>query len=183
MFLPGILCIGCNHSSVETEPNPLPNPNTAVFKLGDVDSLADSFGKGLRLMTVLSQDVHLDGTANTWNYIYSDTLFPPTSYFFHSTFSNVKFDSTHAMGVGAGFIAHNWFNSDSALIIAEQNGGFQFRNQNPHYTIAASVGVPVVPNPKTCWYITYQSIDNNAILLVLRIDANSGVVIAKYQRP
>jgi hypothetical protein len=183
MCLLGILCIGCNHSSVETEPNPIPNPvpapNTAAYKLADIDLLAGSYGKGLRLMSVWSQDVHLDGTSGTWNYNYSDTLFPPTSYCFHSTFNSVKFDSTRPTGTGAGFISHNWLNSDSALMIAEQNGGSLFRTQNPHYKIAASVGIPVVPNAKTCWYITYQSIDNTNSLM-LRIDANSGVVIARY---
>ncbi len=179
----GFCCIGCNRSSFEIEPNPEPNPipapNTALYKLGDVDLLAASFGKGLRLMSVWSLDVHFDGTSGTWNYTYSDSLFPPTSYCFHSSFSTVKFDSTRPTGVGAGFISHSWLNSDSALMIAEQNGGTQFRIQNPHYTIAASVGIPVVPNPKTCWYITYQSIDNKAMSFILRIDANSGVVIAK----
>ena len=175
----GIFCVGCNRNSVEPGTNPAPAPNTAIYKLDDVDLLASSYGKGLRLMSVWSQDVNPDGMSGTWNYIYSDNLFPPTSYLFHSTSSTVKFDNTRPTGVGAGFISHHWCNSDLALFIAEQNGGIQFRNQNPHYRIIASVGIPVVPNPKTFWYINYQSIDNSNSL-ILDIDANSGVVIGKY---
>ena len=67
-------------------------------------------------MSVWSQDVNPDGTFGMWNYNYSDTIFPPTSYFFHSASGSVRFDSTHATGVGSGFIGRNWFNSDVALI-------------------------------------------------------------------
>ena len=183
IYLIGFCCIGCNRSSVEPVPNQVPALNTAAYKWGEVYSLAESYRKGLQLISVWSQDVHLDGTSGIWNYTYSDSLFPPTSYCFHSTSGIVKFDSTCPTGTGAGFISNNWINSDLVLFIAEQNGGTQFRTQNPNYTIAASVGVPVVPDPKTCWYITYQSIDNKANYLLQRIDANSGVVIAKYQNP
>ena len=122
-----ILCVGCNRNSVEPVSNPIPTPNSAMYKLGDVDLLASSYGKGLRLMSVWSHDVNPDGMSGTWNYDYSDNLFPPTSYVFRSTSSTVEFNSTHPTGVGAGFISHNWCNSDLALFIAEQNRSLEWQ--------------------------------------------------------
>lgn len=176
-----ILCFGCEESSVGPVPGPAPVINTAAYKLEAVDSLAKSYHKGLRLMTVSSQTVNPYGTSDTWLYQYSDTSMPPTSYWFHSSFNMVRFDSTHPTGVGPGCITQHWFNSDSALYISEQNGGSGFRSANPHYAISASVGIPVVPNPRICWYVTYRSVDDNTKSLMLTIDAASGGVIHVYQ--
>ena len=175
-----ILWFGCSHNPVSPSPNP--EQNTAKYKLGDVDSLAASYGKGLQLMSVSSRNVNQNGTSDTWSFQFSDTSTPPTSYLFHCKSGDVGFDSTCPTGVGSGFIRNKgWFNSDSALAIAEQNGGSQFRAQNPHFTIMASVGIAVVPNPRTEWDITYQSNDSYSSLLVLRIDAITGAIIAKYE--
>ncbi len=168
----GILCFGCNHNSVGPAVNWA--PNTAAEKLGEVDALAQSYGKGLRLMSVMSEDVNPDGTSELWQYQYVDGSMPPSAYWFHSTSSTVVCDSNSAVGVGSAVITHTWFNSDSGLSIAERNGGSQFRSANPHYTISASVGEPVVPNPTTTWWITYRSKDDNTELVMFTIDANTG---------
>jgi len=171
----GILWFGCSHSSVG--PNPNLTANTAKYKLPEVNSLAQSYGKGLRLMLASSENVNPDGTSDTWSFQYSDTSMSPESYWFHCKSNVVGFDSTSPTGVGTGFIDNrSWFNSDSALGIAERNGGSQFRAQNPRYTIVASVGIPVVPNPTTQWYIAYQSTENPATRLLMWIDANTGQV-------
>ncbi len=172
----GMFWFGCSHSSVG--PNPNPASYTAKYRLAEANSVAESYGKGLQLMSVSSRNVNPDGTSDTWSFQYSDTLIPPTSYVFHCKSGVVGFDSACPTGVGAGHITQSWFNSDSALSIAEHNGGSQFRAQNPRYTIVASVGIPVVPNPRTEWYIAYQSNDNYSNFLMLRIDANSGEVYA-----
>ncbi len=176
-----ILCFGCEESSVGPVPGPVPGINTAAYKLEVVDSLAKSYHKGLRLMTVSAQYVNPIGTSGTWSYQYSDTSMPPTSYWFHSSFNMVIFDSTHATGVGSGFITQHWFNSDSALYISEQNGGTDFRSASPHCTISASVGIPVVPDPRICWYVTYRSVEDNTKSLMLIIDAASGEIITTYR--
>ena len=168
----GGLCFGCNHNSMGPAMNPA--PNTAAERLGDVEILAQSYGKGLRLMTIMSKDVKPDGTSELWQYQYVDGSMPPSAYWFHSTSSTVAYDSSSALGVGSAVINHTWFNSDSGLSIAERNGGFQFRSANPHYTITASVGEPVVPNPTTNWWITYRSKDDDTKLLMFTIDANTG---------
>ena len=172
--LVGILCYGCSHSSVGPNPNPV--SNTAKYKLADANSLAESYNKGLRLMLVVSNTVSSNGSSDNWQFQYSDTAMPPTSYWFHCKNGVVGFDSTCPTGVGTGFIDHkSWFNSDSAFDIAAENGGSQFIAQNPHYTIVASVGIPVAPNPTTQWYIAYQATDNPNILR-MRIDASTGQV-------
>jgi hypothetical protein len=168
----GIFCFGCDHNSVG--PAPGPSGYTAKHKLGDVNSLVESYGKGLRLMTVMSKDIAHDGTSEMWQYQYADTSWPPSAYWLHSTSTTVAFDSNSAFGVGSAAITHKWFDSDSALGFAERNGGSQFRNNNPHYTIVSSVGEPVVPNPTTSWWITYRSKDDNTKLLMFTIDANTG---------
>ena len=170
----GIILIGCSHS---TEP-PLTVPVTAAAGLTDVNLLAQSYNKGLRFMSVMSNNVNLDGLSVTWQYTYyyPDTTIPPKLYWFHANSIGVAFDSTSLMGVGSAVITHTWFNSDLAMHIAEQNGGSQFRSNNPNYVIAASVGEPVVPNPTTYWNIGYYSNNDKTKFLLLRIDANTGEV-------
>jgi hypothetical protein len=174
----GILTFECKDGTVG--PGPSPRAMTAAYKLSEVDSLAESHAKGLRLMTVISRDVSTDGKSDAWGYMYVDTAIPRNSYWFHSTSTTVVFDSNSATGVGSAVITHRWFDSDSALVIAERNGGSQFRGQNPQYTISASVGEPVVPNPTASWWITYRSKADNTKLLLLAIDANTGLVTMTY---
>ena len=178
--LVGILFLGCSHNSVGPGPNP--SPNTAKYKLADVNSLAESHGSGLRLMIVSSDQVNIDGTSDQWQYVYADTASPHSTYWFHANASGVVFDSTTGTLIGPAIIYQNWFNSDSALTIAEQNGGSQFRAQNPHYTLAASLGEPIVPNPKPYWHVTYQSTDNQSHILELSIDAMSGQATPVYTK-
>ena len=173
-----ILWFGCSHNSVGPNPNPV--ANTAKYKLADVNSLAESYGKGLRLVIVMSHQVNNDGTSDKWQYVYTDTAMPHATYWFHADADGAVFDSTTAALIGSGIIYQAWFNSDSALTIADQNGGSQFRTQNPHYTIIASVGEPVVPNPKAYWHVTYQSTDNQSKILELSIDAITGEAVPVY---
>lgn len=174
----GILFFGCSNNSVGTGNNPV--PNTAKYKLADVNSLAESYAKGLRLMIVVSHQVLVDGTSNQWQYVFADTAMPDSTYWFHATTGGVVLDSVSRALIGPGVIYSYWFNSDSALSIAEQNGGSQFRAQNPHYTIAASLGQPVVPNPRAYWHVTYQSTDSPSNILELSIDAITGKAVAVY---
>ncbi len=172
--LSGIICFACNHLPSNTEPAPA--PNTAAYKLADVSALAQSIAPGLRLMVIRSSDVNTDGTSQTWQYMYADTAVPPVCFWFHATPASVVSDSTTPMMVGSGVIRHRWFNSDSALMLAEQHGGSQFRSSNPEYTIYASLGEPVVPNARTFWWVTYQSSANPLLQLTFSIEADSATV-------
>jgi hypothetical protein len=173
-----LLCSACDYGTFA--PGSGTAANSAKDKLEEVNSLAQSYGKGLRLMTVSSQEVRIDGTSDVWQYIYAGGSLLQTSYWFHSGAGMIAFDSNSATGVGSAAITHHWCNSDSAMFIAERNGGSQFRNQNPRCSITAGVGEPVVPNPATTWWITYRSKDDRSRSLTLGIDANTGVVTLKY---
>ena len=176
VILPVIFLYACNHHPSNPEPGPAPAPNTAAYKLDAVGALAASYGRGLQLMSVRSMNVDIDGTSETWQYLYADTGMPPTCYWFHATSAGVAFDSSMAMMVGSGFIRHRWCNSDSALILAEQHGGTQFRSAHAACAITASLGEPVVPNARTFWLVTYQSTGNQPQYLAFSIDADSAVV-------
>lgn len=169
-----ITLIGCSHS---TEP-PLSVPFTAKSKLNSINSLAQSYKKGVQLMSVSSPSVSSEGQAESWRYSYccADTVTPPKLYWFHADAKGVGFDSISLMGVGTAIITHAWFNSDSAMLISEENGGAKFRSDNPDYVITASLGEPLAPNPSTYWYIDYYSSSDKSKSVLFIIDANTGAV-------
>jgi hypothetical protein len=177
VFVAVFLCIGCDLGLDSSTGGGI----TARYNLRAVDLFAGSYGKRLRLQTIRSDDVHADGTSGTWSYEYvATTETPPTTYCFHSTSSAIAFDSTSRIKIGAAVIAHEWFDSDRALAVAETNGGSDFRTFNPSHTISAALGEPVVPNSTTYWYITYRSKQDRSRMLSLTIDANTGAVTGRY---
>lgn len=180
MFL--IVCFlyeGCEHDSIDQAVIEGEGRITASFGYPAVRSLALSFDEGSRLIGIGSDEVNYDGTAPKWSYSYlaSGT---PSIHWFHATYDGVAFDSNAALKLGTKEITHSWVNSDVALLIAEQNGGRDFRNQTPNCTISASLGEPLVPDPKTCWWIAYRSKEDRSRYLSLTIDASNGTVIGKY---
>ena len=64
--------------------------------------------------------VNIDGTSSEWQVTFeTDTAMPHTTYWFHAGARRRVFDSTTATLIGSGIIYQTWFNSDSALTIAE----------------------------------------------------------------
>ncbi len=169
-----LISVGCTKT---TEP-PVTAPFTAKWRLAAVDSLAHTYNKGMGLMTVKSDDVGTDGHAATWQFAYlcSDTGFSLRQYWFHADAQGVALDSSTPLPVGISVINHSWCNSDSALFIAETNGGSRFRGTWPTCIITAGVGQPVVPNATAYWWICYFSTEDRTKSLYLTIDALSGSV-------
>ena len=169
-----VLLFGCSQNSVG--PGPIPTPNTAMGNLAIVNTLAMSYHQGLRLMLVETgrDGVNIDGRASQWLYVYVTASTPYATYWFHADTNGIGLDSIGAVPPGSGAITQAWFDSDSALAIAERNGGSQFRAQNPQSTVMAAVAQAVVPNPKSFWYISYYSNDNQEKALQINVDANSG---------
>ncbi len=174
----GIASYRCSENPVG--PDPPAAPGTAAEQFADVSSLTASYKKGLRLLTVSSTQVYIDGVSAVWHFQYVDTTAPYATYWFHANSSGVGFDSNSTLPIGIAPITHGWFNSDSAMHIAERNGGSQFRTDNPNYTITATLGEPVVPDPATTWWITYLSSDNRSVTLQLGIDATTGAINLRY---
>lgn len=109
--------------------------------------------------------MQINGQANKWTYKYSAGGLA-VDYYFHATANEVLFDSTSNIILdGESLIAQQWFDSDEAMKIAEDNGGKEFRNNKSEYTIEVSLYAPLVPNSVTYWFVKYKSqIGRNRIL-------------------
>jgi hypothetical protein len=170
-----LLLYACKDKSTDSSPSSqvisADQRNSAVY------TYANSYHAGLRLLSISTKSIGIDGKASQWLYCYVDTSFGehPT-YYFHATANEIGFDSTTQLLIGPSVITLRWFDSDSALVIAELNGGSQYRTQNPNTTITASLGQSLSPNPVTSWWIIYQG---GSIVLGLRIDANTGTVLGR----
>ncbi|MFZ1290666.1 MAG: hypothetical protein WAR79_11290, partial [Melioribacteraceae bacterium] len=81
------------------------------------------------------------------------------------TENSVNFDSTSILILdGENLIVDQYFDSDEAMKIAENNGGKEFRENNIDYTIEITLLEPMVPNSDAMWFVKYKSIKNNNIL-------------------
>jgi hypothetical protein len=145
-----------------------------------VDSLMRTIDSTTRLHSISSDSVLIDGTSTSWNFMYKG--YPPQqvytiNYFLHTTFSSAIYDSSSSTILfGGESISKPWFNSDSALVLAEEQGGKVFRINNPHYKITAKLAEPLVPNATPWWYINYKSIDNPSIMLGINLNATDSIV-------
>jgi hypothetical protein len=178
-----LLSLGCNTDSFIQMPGEADGRITAAYKAAAINLLASSYGKGLQLTGISSEEVNPDGSSPSWCYRYvppPPLTISPVEYCFHATYYLVAFDSISPARVGAAIISHSWFDSDSALAIAERSGGTQFRSENLNCRIRASLGEPVVPNSPTYWWITYRANEDQSRALTLTIDANTGAISGRY---
>jgi len=145
-----------------------------------VDSLVCTIDSTARLYMIQSGNtVSLDGKSSFWNFWYMNNPKPPNtliSYYFHTTFDSAFHDSTSSFlshsQYGWAYISKPWFDSDSAMVLAERQGGANFRINNPHNVIAASLLEPLHPDYlMPHWRIWYISTDNPDSILVFNFDA------------
>ncbi|MBU0474299.1 MAG: hypothetical protein KKF62_09055 [Bacteroidetes bacterium] len=164
-----LLLFGCTKNSVN-DPTDNNGKITAASKFNAVKSLASEYSEGLILKSIKSEELQSDGFAKKWNYKFS-TAGIAVDYYFHATSNEVLYDSTSSINMdGEGLIANQWFDSDEALIIAENNGGKEFRNNNHEYLIEASLVEPLIPNSETIWFVKYSSSFGNTKILHLGIN-------------
>jgi len=139
-----------------------------------------SYKQEIALAMVTGNDVSTEGLSDNWEYLYIDTNTTalPRRYYFHANSNSVGIDSSTSMYEGLWVITLSWFDSDSAVSIADNNGGSQFKSNNPNYTISAMLVGSVYPKIATDWYISYSRISNDGYekYLMLVIDANTGEV-------
>lgn len=126
-----------------------------------------------KLLSIKSDSVLIDGTSFSWKYHYSSfSGIDDTNYYFHTTKDSVVYDSLNQLILtGATYIKKSWIDSDSALILAEIQGGFEFRNNNPNYKITATLGEPLIPDSSPRWYINYISLDTPSNNFFINLDA------------
>jgi hypothetical protein len=74
--------------------------------------------------------------------------------FYDSSISNIIL-------VSVTYVTLPWVDSDSAWVIAEAQGGSNFRLSHPHVKILASLLEEAVPNTKPFWHLIYLSLDNS----------------------
>jgi hypothetical protein len=153
-----VLC--CSKEGLPTQA-PLEGENgiTASYKADAVEHLALSSDSTLKLMSIETNAMNVDGTSKSWLFMYCRTLSPFRGYYFTATLDSIIFDSISTrVPVGSAFISQTWVNSSIAAQIAESMGGKTFRSSNPDCSITADLGEPVVPNPAVSWWIMYRSI-------------------------
>ena len=175
--------ISCNKNESPTENNyEGVNHITAIFKFNEIEAYAKAEDNALRLKNIVSNDVSYNGYSNSWSYKYSkhiDSIVVTSKHYYLSSF----YDSIHCDSivfrestVGDAYISQSWMNSDKAFVIAENNGGKDFRKNNSSYNISASLSEAVVPNSKPIWNIRYTSKINGSISFSIRVNAISGAV-------
>ncbi len=152
----------------------LASHNTA--KVDSIVSKMDSTGK---LFWIQCGDlISLDGTCTSWYYWYMSTgpTLPPTHFYLHTVGDSVIFDSSSTYfplnQLEFTWITKPWFDSDSAIVVAEQNGGAQFRMVHPSAGIVGTLLEPLNPNfwwPH--WRLWYLALDSTGEVLVFNIDA------------
>jgi len=162
---------------------------TAAHNKNLVDALAATSNPNVKLMEIKSDSVFLNGTSLSWSYQYRSVVGSIIdNYFFHTTQNSAVNDSVNKIVLtGNTIISKAWIDSDSALALAEEEGGKDFRIANPKYKITASLGEPAVPSTMPRWYIYYISLDNPANKLFINIDATdsllSGIRSSVNERP
>lgn len=148
------------------------------------DSLIQTIDKSAGLLLVKSDSVFIDGTSSSWFYSYEGFS---SCYNLHTTQTAVIFDSTSSTLYGPSIITKTWFDSDSALVLAEAQGGQDFRLHNPHYKIWAGLGQTLVPNAVPYWGIYYRSTDDTSKIFSICFDATdstlTGVTTASQALP
>lgn len=173
-LLLGGAMLGCGHPSGPS--SGIPNPGTAAGRFPSIDSLAKSVNPSLRLMVVRSDKVMPDGFSRVWYYAYGNTENNTGLYWFHSNSKGIGFDSISEMQPGIGLVTHDWCNSDSAMGVAEREGGADFRDGNSPCTVTASLGELAVTDRITRWWIIYRSRENPKGLM-FAINASTGRLI------
>lgn len=160
--------------------SPISPDKSTLILAGDkkvaVDNLVHSIEENAKLQAIKSADVSIYGTAELWHYRYQSSA-SSVYYYLRATIDTVVYDSSSTrIYYGSAFISHEWFDSDSALNLAESNGGDSFRIENHNYIISASLGEPLVPDPSTYWYVKYQLTEDSSQSIFFTIDAVDGTV-------
>ena len=165
----------CKNDSVSLSPSS--QLITANERNSALSAYVNSYHAGLRLLNVSTKNINSSGRALTWSYCFVDTsVGTHPTYYFHATLGDIGFDSTGQLVPGPSVITLRWCDSDSAVIVSEQSGGANYRNQNPNGTMTAYLGQIVNPNPVVTWRIIYQG---GPIGLGLIIDASTGLCIGQ----
>jgi len=150
---------------------------TANYYYPRADSIARAvLAEPFDFLIARSNKVDTIGTSDYWEYIFQKTGQHIRIYI--ST-DSISYTTTGGNWTGTSVIDHGWFDSDSALAIAERNGGREFRKKFPKYTILADLGEDSGLG-RTEWSIIYTSSVFADVQLTLFINAITGKIRLKW---
>ena len=148
-------------------------PETAKSHFSAVQSAALALDASAKLITLTGRWVDKDGLSYEWIYIYSDGS-QSQMYEFHS-FADTTFQAyditIEEVQPNMPVLPEAWIDSDSALAIAEANGGSEYRNLHPECGIGILLFIPPWTQMEPIWEIFYISEENE---LSFQIDAIRG---------
>ena len=142
---------------------------TALQYYQKADSIVHALYCEPVLLEIRPDSIDLSGKALTWSYLY-DSLKITINY--DTTLCEPGFYWCTGMAAIQYFV----LDSDSAMSIAEKNGGIAFRNNYPQYTITEHLGQDSGWIWAT-WYIVYSA---SGGYLTLYVDANNGRILYVY---
>lgn len=134
------------------------------------------------MLTIESDSTFYGGTSHTWYYRYASwNRQNPTYYFLHTTQNSVVYDSSNnIIWFDVIYVTLPWVDSDSAWVIAEAQGGSNFRLLHPYNKILASLQQAGVPNSNPSWYLIYRSLDNSNDYVSFILDATDSSKITSF---
>jgi hypothetical protein len=146
---------------------------TAGYLKKSADTVALTFATDAKLALVSCYEIDSTGKSSVWSYVYSsaDSL---KEYHFLAQNNRVTFDHSQEMRVGIGILSEPWIDSDSALSIAEREGGSDIRRLFPFSVISASLVRPIAPPFYCLWEIEYKL---SGVVRTILIDASTAEVV------
>ncbi len=143
-------------------------PQTAQGLLTDVGAMVKSVASDAELVVIMGDELNLDGKAVEWNYIYFSNS--TNKLYIVSTLGTTILSMFEEETQGQmDSLPANWIDSDSALTIAEANGGSSFRTTYPDAEISAvlspasiaevfSVDKSSYSRGKLCWKLNPKNL-------------------------
>lgn len=137
---------------------------TANFFYHQADSIASSLIKKPGIIQIKSDDVDTTGKANSWHYKFIDW---DTSEFVDVDINSdsASYDTSYRSWCCFSSIDSSWIDSDSALAVAEANGGREFRKEYNDVQITAEL-FHSSGSPWTDWNVLYHSKKTDKLLLI-----------------
>lgn len=137
---------------------------TAAHFKSAADATVHATEPNALLLKVWSDNVLTTGMADSWNYLYATrpATGKPIFYYAHSAAAGIVLDSiSNIPFIGIATVSFPWFDSDSALVLANKSTGNAFAATHLMYKIQASLVQPLVPNSRVGWAIDYISATDN----------------------
>ncbi len=147
--------------------------HTARFYYPAADSIARSLLADPCLIKIRNENVDLFGGADSWDYAYQNLKISFNA-------DTTIIDTTYGEWTGSSCVTNGWFDSDSAILIAEQNGGAQFHQFYPNSKIILDLGSDSGSPWWTEWQIQYCSKSDSNRKLIIGVNALTGEILYNY---